>query len=305
MRRHGMACRFPGALDGVSSGENLASGTPNQSPRFPIAIARLPGSNPPPDAPRNTPAAPLLEGYYRSMPGSFGYSPREAALLDPQQAESSWSGAFTAPAHAGTAPALSRCDRAGYARRLDSNTYRGCTRRGAHAAAQLRARAHRETTMSFSPDPFPGLVPARPERGPASCVQTACSTVASWRCTCVSEPAERGMLHGTGGGLFGQGANTNAGYRLNRMAIFPTDGALPFVRPCAGEWARCSAAGGRRRAKLNRGRARRRRKKSRARVDQRLRRSHYGPQGDYTAPIVAGQARRSPSAGGPHSGRGR
>jgi acyl transferase domain-containing protein len=87
----GMACRFPGADNLDQFWANLVAGVES--------ITRLPGRA----KHGYVPAAPLLADYDRFDAALFGYSPREAALLDPQQRvflECAW----TAVEHAGYDP---------------------------------------------------------------------------------------------------------------------------------------------------------------------------------------------------------
>lgn len=114
----GMACRCPGARDVEQLWSNLAAGVESIS-RLSDADRRDAGVD---RAAWNSPgyvrAAPLLEGYDQFDAPFFGYSPREAALLDPQQRiflECAW----TALEHAG----------------YDASSYRGAI--GVYAGAAL------------------------------------------------------------------------------------------------------------------------------------------------------------------------
>jgi acyl transferase domain-containing protein len=166
----GMACRCPGACDVEQLWSNLATGVESIT-RLSDADRRDAGVN---HAVWNSPgyvrAAPLLEGYDQFDAAFFGYSPREAALLDPQQRiflECAW----TALEHAG----------------YDAGGYRGAI--GVYAGAALntyllftgvaqRLRDDYLLALLASDKDFLtsrvsyklGLV------GPSVAVQTACST---------------------------------------------------------------------------------------------------------------------------------
>lgn len=80
-----MACRLPGANNPGEFWRNLCGGV--ESIRFFSAAELLAAGAAPSDVanPRYVRAAPVIEGVADFDAGFFGYSPREAALLDPQQ----------------------------------------------------------------------------------------------------------------------------------------------------------------------------------------------------------------------------
>ena len=80
----GMACRFPGADDPASFWRNLCQGVESIR-RFTDDELLASGVEPALlDDPSYVKAAPVLDGIDRFDAAFFGYSPREAAVTDPQ-----------------------------------------------------------------------------------------------------------------------------------------------------------------------------------------------------------------------------
>src|SRR5262249_24350005 len=81
----GMACRFPGARDLATFWKNLCAGHESITffSRDQLAAAAVPAEQL--DAPGFVAAAPVLEGVEQFDAAFFGYTAREASLMDPQQ----------------------------------------------------------------------------------------------------------------------------------------------------------------------------------------------------------------------------
>jgi natural product biosynthesis luciferase-like monooxygenase protein len=170
----GLACRFPGAGDPDSFWRNLRNGV--ESVSF-FSDSELRAAGIPPavyDAPNYVRAHAVLEGIDRFDASFFGYSPREAEIMDPQQRlflEVAWEA----------------LERAGY----DSSRYSGVI--GVYggvtlssylmALSPLKDRLQAigvDTTMLAVGNDKDSLAPRVSYkldlRGPAVTVQTACST---------------------------------------------------------------------------------------------------------------------------------
>ncbi len=170
----GLACRFPGAGDPERFWRNLRNGV--ESVSF-FSDAELRAAGIPPavyDAPNYVRAHAVLEGIEQFDAGFFGYSPREAEIMDPQQRlflEVAWEA----------------LERAGY----DPSRYPGVV--GVYggvtlssylmALSPLRDRLQAigvDTTMLAVGNDKDSLAPRVSYkldlRGPAVTVQTACST---------------------------------------------------------------------------------------------------------------------------------
>ncbi|GGK76630.1 type I polyketide synthase [Mangrovihabitans endophyticus] len=166
----GMAGRFPGAADVDQFWDNLVAGVESVTG---LSAADLRAAGVPPEArghPRYVPMAALLDGHDLFDAGLFGYSPREAALMDPQHRvflECAW----TAMEHAGHDPARFPGAVGVYAGAA-MNSYLYAT----GVAGQLRERPV-ATLVANDKDFLTSRVSYKLGlRGPSITVQTACST---------------------------------------------------------------------------------------------------------------------------------
>lgn len=166
----GMACRYPGATDLAQFWENLAGGvesitTLGDADRRAAGIDRAIWNHP--DYVR---ASPLLDDYDKFDAAFFGYSPREAALLDPQQRiflECAW----TALEHAGYGSPGRRGATGIYAG-ASFNTYLLFT-----GMASLLRDEYVLTLIANDKDFLTSRVSYKLDlAGPSVAVQTACST---------------------------------------------------------------------------------------------------------------------------------
>ncbi|MFP2925792.1 beta-ketoacyl synthase N-terminal-like domain-containing protein [Pyxidicoccus sp. 3LG] len=169
----GMACRFPGAANLDTFWRNLREGV--ESITF-FSEEELARSGLPTELirdPRYVRAAGILENVEGFDAGLFGYSPREAELIDPQQRlflECAWE----ALEHAG-------CDPRRYPEPI--GVYAGCglntyllNNLASHEQLQASARAF-QVLISNDKDLLPTRVSYKLNlRGPSVNVQTACST---------------------------------------------------------------------------------------------------------------------------------
>ncbi len=169
----GMACRFPGASDTETFWRNLREGVESIA-RF--SDEELAASGVPPELvahPRYVRAAGIIEGVEQFDAGLFGYSPREAELIDPQQRlflECAWE----ALESAGCDPERSPGPIGVYAG-CGLNTYL-LNNLATHEDLRGSARAF-QVLISNDKDLLPTRVSYKLNlRGPSVNVQTACST---------------------------------------------------------------------------------------------------------------------------------
>lgn len=163
----GMACRFPDAPEPTRFWSNLITGEES--------ISRFPGTDhhaADPDEDGYAPAAGVLDGACDFDAGFFGYSPREALLLDPQHRvflECSWE----ALEDAGYAPESCRGSVGVYAGSSQTGYYDELL---AHRD-QLGPVSDWQLRLSTGIDFLPSRVSYKLGlTGPAVTVQTACST---------------------------------------------------------------------------------------------------------------------------------
>ncbi|WP_224360636.1 type I polyketide synthase [Hyalangium versicolor] len=169
----GMACRFPGAMDVDAFWRNLREGV--ESITF-FSEEELTRSGLPSELirnPRYVRAAGILQNVEGFDAGLFGYSPREAELIDPQQRlflECAWEALESAG-----------CDPQRYPGTI--GVYAGCglntyllNNLATHEQLQASARAF-QVLISNDKDLLPTRVSYKLNlRGPSVNVQTACST---------------------------------------------------------------------------------------------------------------------------------
>ncbi|MCC7416298.1 MAG: amino acid adenylation domain-containing protein [Acidobacteria bacterium] len=167
----GLAGRFPGAPDVETFWRNVAAGVESIR-RF--TVGELEAEGVPArifDDPHYVPAKGVLDDADRFDASLFGYTPREAALLDPQQRvllECAW----TALEHAGYAPTEPIPERVGVYAGASASSYIGqidpavLQTYGRHQLLLATDKDFAATRVSYKL----GL------RGPAVSVQTACST---------------------------------------------------------------------------------------------------------------------------------
>jgi acyl transferase domain-containing protein len=168
----GLSGRFPGAGDVESFWENLCAGVESItfSSEAELRESGVEGSLL--RDPRYVPARGVLEGADLFDPGFFGYAPREAELIDPQQRvflECAWE----ALEHAGYDPARYAGSIGVYAG-SSLNTYLSNLRSRPDLLASVGSLA---TTLGSGGDFLPTRVSYKLNlRGPSVNVQTACST---------------------------------------------------------------------------------------------------------------------------------